>query len=200
MMLSIVDDKEVMDYYNELVSSYYSRLGFSELKDYKGKIIDHTIEGYYFNYGITEGIYQYWLKYYYPTCLSFTSFLAIYSGEELPYTTFENTSKTSLKKLTTFIEEQSVEVVRNEMDEISKTTEENDIEITDEDTVKLLKKLGVNDITTNSGKLLKIRFRWKIADKFACKTCKSLDGQIFNYQVDKAHPHCRCHLEVVYDE
>ena len=29
-----------------------------------------------------------------------------------------------------------------------------------------------------------------------CKICKTLDGKVFYYQADKAHPNCRCTLEV----
>ena len=140
----------------------------------KKKVIDKTVEGYYYNYGFTEGLYQYWLKYYYPTCLNFTSFLAIYSGEELPYTVFINTTNTALNKLTHFIEEESVEMVRNEMSITSEL---------------------MRDKTYMFDYYLEFIWRTRHDDR-VCKICKALDGQTFYYQKDKAHPNCRCTLLV----
>ena len=127
-LLSIIQDPVVLEYDDEVLSTYYDKLKIGR-PQLKKKVIDKTLEGYYYNYGFTEGLYQYWLKYYYPTCLNFTSFLAIYSGEELPYTVFENTTKTSLNKLTHFMKEQSIEMVRSMMTDIDEMSEEYDLKI-----------------------------------------------------------------------
>lgn len=172
-LISVIQDPIVLKYYDDLLSAYYDKLEIGNPR-MKKKVIDKTIEGYYYNYGFTEGLYQYWLKYYYPTCLNFTSFLAIYSGEELPYTVFINTTNTALNKLTHFIEEESVEMVRNEMSIVS----------------ELMK-----DSTYMFDYYLE--FIWKAKhDSRTCKICKTLDGKVFYYDVDKAHPNCRCTLEV----
>lgn len=140
----------------------------------KKKVIDKTIEGYYYNYGFTEGLYQYWLKYYYPTCLNFVSFLAIYSGEELPYTVFVNTTNTALNKLTHFMEEQSIEMVRSMMSDIEEMADEYN---------------------------LKIFFVWRATeDRKTCKICRELDGKRYKRAPNLAHPNCRCKLEVVIEE
>ena len=168
-LLSIVDDRIVLEYYETLLSEYYDQLEIGRPK-LKSKVIDKTVEGFYFNYGFTEGLYQYWLKYYYPTCLNFVSFLAIYSGEELPYTVFENTTKTSLNKLCKFIEEQSIEMIRHEMSEIEELAEEYN---------------------------LNIFFIWRATnDRVTCKTCNRLNGKRFRWAPGLAHPNCRCRLEV----
>ena len=172
-LLSIIQDPVILEYYDEVLSVYYDKLKISKPK-LKRKIIDKTIEGYYYNYGYTEGLYQYWLKYYYPTCLNFTSFLAIYSGEELPYTVFENTTTTALNKLTKFMEEQSIEMVRNEMSNISIYGKEE----------------GLN-----------ISFVWEATnDGKTCKICRDLNGKKFKYAPNLAHPNCRCKLLVIWDE
>lgn len=56
--------------------------------------------------------------------MNFVSFLAIYSGEELPYTVFVNTTNTALNKLTHFMEEQSIEMVRSMMTDIEELSDE----------------------------------------------------------------------------
>ena len=132
----------------------------------KKDIFDITGEGIYYNFGITEGLYQYWLKYYYPTCLNFVSFLAIYSGEELPFTVFENTTNTAMNKFIHFIEEQSVDIIRNMVSNISK-------------------------------KDTSIKFIWRAKkDEKTCKICKSLNGKVYTYKPNQAHPNCRCVLEI----
>jgi hypothetical protein len=172
-LLGVVQDPIVLEYYDDLLDTYYNDLGIGR-PELKKKVIDKTVEGFYFNYGFTEGLYQYWLKYYYPTCLNFVSFLAIYSGEELPYTVFENTTKTALNKLLNFMEEQSVEMVRHEMSEIEELAEEYD---------------------------LKIFFIWRATgDRITCKTCNSLDGKRYRWAPGLAHPNCRCKLEVKIEE
>lgn len=171
--MGVVQDPIVLEYYDSLLDTYYNDLGIGRPK-LKSKVIDKTVEGFYFNYGFTEGLYQYWLKYYYPTCLNFVSFLAIYSGEELPYTVFENTTKTALNKLLKFMEEQSVEMVRHEMSEIEELAEEFD---------------------------LKIYFIWRATgDRITCKTCNSLNGKRYRWAPGLAHPNCRCKLEVRIEE
>lgn len=166
--------KEVIEsgYYEKMLNKYYA---ITEVKlPIKEKVIHKTIEDYYFNYGFTEGLYQYWLKYYYPTCLNFSSFLAIYSGEELPYTVFENTTTTALNKLSKFIEEQSIDMIRHEMSDIAELAQEE----------------GVN-----------IYFIWKsLHDRKTCKICRDLDERIYTWAPDLAHPNCRCILQMVIEE
>lgn len=151
-------------YYNNLMTTYYNEIPID--KDIKKKVFDITGEGIYYNYGITEGLYQYWLKYYYPTCLNFVSFLAIYSGEDLPFEMFDNTTNTAFNKFIHFIEEQSVDVIRNMVSNISK--EDNTLQ-----------------------------FIWRAKkDEKTCKICKSLNGKVYNYKPNEAHPNCRCILEI----
>ena len=169
MLLQIIKDPVILEYYDAVLGEYYDKLNIGRPR-FKRKIIDRTIEGYYFNYGVTEGLYQYWLKYYYPTVLNFTSFLAIYSGEELPYTVFVNTTNTALNKIFKFIEEQSIDMVRKEMSDISELAKEEDLEI---------------------------YFIWRaLDDRKTCKICEKLDGTKYKYAPDLAHPNCRCYLEV----
>ena len=172
--MSLLEDDNVSKYYNEIMSDYFDEVPIKKNKELKEKVIDRTVEGFYYNYGLTEGLYKYWLKYYYPTCLNFVSFLAIYSGEELPYTVFENTTNTALNKLMYFIEEQSIEMVRNELSELEELSEEYNIDI------KLV---------------------WRAThDRKVCDICRRLDGKVYNYIPNKAHPNCRCKLEVYVDE
>lgn len=172
-LFQIFSSEEVLKYYDELLDEYFDMTGVNN-KDIKQKVYNHTIEDFYYNYGFTEGLYQYWLKYYYPTCLNFVSFLAIYSGEEVPYTVFENTTKTAMNKTFKFMENQSIEMIRNEMSLISIFT-------------KMYEKIiGY-----------KLLFVWRAKkDEKTCSICKSLDGKIYRYVPDKAHPNCRCTLEL----
>lgn len=172
-LLSVIQDPVVLEYYDEVLNVYYDKLNIGR-PTLKKKVIDKTVEGYYYNYGFTEGLYQYWLKYYYPTCLNFVSFLAIYSGEELPYTVFVNTTNTALNKLTHFIEEQSIEMVRSMMTDIEELSDEYN---------------------------LKIFFIWRATeDRKTCKICRELDGKRYKWAPNLAHPNCRCKLEVRIDE
>lgn len=181
-LLRVVSEPIVLHYYEALLTEYYDGLGISRPR-LKKKVIDKTVEGFYFNYGYTEGLYQYWLKYYYPTCLNFVSFLALYSGEELPYTVFENTTKTALNKLVKFIEEQSVDMVRNEMSILSEIVKE------------------YNKTRDAKEPELKVYFIWRITqDKKTCIKCSSLEGKKFKWAPDLVHPNCRCRLEVVIEE
>lgn len=211
-----MQDPIVLEYYDDLLDTYYNDLGIGRPK-LKKKVIDKTVEGFYFNYGYTEGLYQYWLKYYYPTCLNFVSFLAIYSGEELPYTVFENTTKTALNKLVKFIEEQSIEMIRNEMTNVDEISSEIS------DAIRNYKdgKIDMNDLVDIVNKLLstgerieedeieeiikeydlKIWFIWRATgDRITCKTCNSLDGKRYRWAPGLAHPNCRCKLEVKIEE
>ena len=215
-LLGIVQDPIVLEYYDGLLDTYYNDLGIGR-PILKKKVIDKTIEGFYFNYGFTEGLYQYWLKYYYPTCLNFVSFLAIYSGEELPYTVFENTTKTSLNKLLKFIEEQSVDMIRNEMtnveeisSEITKAIENYEkgnisiSELEDEinkilGTAKRLESDEIEEIIKDYK--LNIFFIWRATnDRITCKTCNGLNGKRYKWAPGLAHPNCRCKLEVKTEE
>lgn len=172
--MQLLEDDEVKTYYREILSTYFDEVPVKVNKELKKKVIDRTVEDFYYNYGFTEGLYQYWLKYYYPTCLNFTSFLAIYSGEELPFTVFENTTNTALNKLTHFIEEQSIEMIRNEMSIYSELSEDYDLDI---------------------------KFIWRIThDRKVCDVCRRLDGKVYKYVPNLAHPNCRCKLEVFLDE
>ena len=106
--------------------------------------------------------------------MNFTSFLAIYSGEELPYTVFINTTTTALNKLTHFMEEQSIDMVRSMMSDIAEISEEYN---------------------------LKIYFIWRATeDRITCDKCRRLDGKRYRWAPNLAHPNCRCKLEVVIDE
>lgn len=172
-MLSVYTGSDMEAYFDKLLDEYYNMTGIKH-DVIKEKAKHNVIEDYYFNYGFTEAIYKYWLKYYYPTCLNFTSFLALYSGEELPFSVFENTTNTALKKMYRFLEEESVAMVRNELSEISKLSEEYESE------------LGY-----------KLVFRWKSKnDKKTCKTCWSLNGKVFEYQPNQVHANCRCTFEI----
>lgn len=172
-LLTALKETDMDQYYKDILNQYYDKTNVNN-KVIRDKLIDDTLEGYYYNYGYTEGLYQYWLKYYYPTVLNFTSFLAIYSGDLLPYTTFINTTNTAFNKLDKFIENQSVEMIRNEMYLLSEITDEYEEE------------LGY-----------KIRFVWVAKkDELTCKICKALNGKEFRYVPDLAHPNCRCTLEL----
>lgn len=215
-LLQIVHDPIVLEYYDSLLSEYYDSLGIGRPR-LKKKVIDKTVEGFYFNYGYTEGLYQYWLKYYYPTCLNFVSFLAIYSGEELPYTVFENTTKTSLNKLLRFIEEQSIEMIRNEMTNVDEITSEirEAIESYKKGKIDMntLKEI-INRLLATGERIeedeieeiieeyeLKIYFIWRATnDRVTCKKCNSLNGKRYKWAPGLAHPNCRCRLEVVIED
>lgn len=164
--MQTLDDTDTQEYYDNLLTIYYDSVPIDQDEEFKKEVFDLTGEGKYYNFGITEGLYKYWLKYYYPTVLNFTSFLAIYSGEELPYTMFENTTNTALNKTSHFIEEQSVEIVRNEMSIISEKDE----------TIKFIWK-AKDDAKT-------------------CKICNTLNNTVYSYKPNLAHPNCRCHLEI----
>ena len=73
-----------------------------------------------------------------------------------------------------FLEEESVAMVRHELSEISKLSEEYESE------------LGY-----------KLVFRWKSRnDSKTCKTCWSLNGKVFEYQPNQVHANCRCTFEI----
>lgn len=173
-LLMVYKDNDLEKYYQEVSDLYYDKTNVRN-KVIREKVEDQTLESFYYNYGLTQGLYQYWLKYYFPTCLNFTSFLAIYSGEELPYTVFINTTNTALKKMEKFIENQSVEMIRNEMYLLSLLVHEYRYE------------LGYD-----------LHFIWLAEkDEVTCKICRDLNGKIFTYKPDLAHPNCRCRLEIV---
>ena len=215
-LLSVIQDPVVLEYYDEVLNVYYDKLNI-ERPTLKKKVIDKTIEGYYYNYGFTEGLYQYWLKYYYPTCLNFVSFLAIYSGEELPYTVFQNTTTTALNKLNHFMEEQSIEMIRNEMTNVEEITSEirEAIESYKKGKIDIntLKEI-INRLLATSERIeedeieeiaeeynLKIFFIWRATeDRKTCKICRELDGKRYKWAPNLAHPNCRCKLEVRIDE
>jgi hypothetical protein len=228
-LLAIVQDPIVLEYYEALLEEYYGMLEIKSVR-LKKKVIDKTVEGFYFNYGYTEGLYQYWLKYYYPTCLNFVSFLALYSGEELPYTVFENTTKTALNKLCRFIEEQSIEMIRAEMSNIEEITTELREAINDykkgkidintlEDRINVIlntsddinteTRLGDSTNITDKSVIedledefkLNIYFIWRATnDRVTCKVCNRLNGKRYKWAPGLAHPNCRCRLEVRIEE
>lgn len=173
-LLMVFKDNDLEKYYQEVSDLYYDKTNVRN-KVIREKVEHETLESFYYNYGLTQGLYQYWLKYYYPTCLNFTSFLAIYSGEELPYTVFINTTNTAFKKMEKFIENQSVEMIRNEM---------------------YLLSLLVHEYRNELG--YDIHFIWvSEKDEITCKICRGLNGKIFTYKPDLAHPNCRCKLMLV---
>lgn len=172
-LFSIYKADDIIAYYDLILDDYFDKTKVDNSK-IKKIVKDKTVEGFYYNYGYTQGLYQYWLKYYYPTCLNFVSFLAIYSGEELDYTVFENTTTTALNKTFRFMENQSIDMIRNEMSILSDISDEYKSE------------LGY-----------KIKFIWHAKqDEKTCKTCWSLNGKKYNYAPDKAHANCRCTLEL----
>ncbi len=163
------------NYYKNVLETYYGSLKLKiDDKTLKVKLVDDTLEGYFFNYGVTEGLYQYYLKYYYNVCLNFTSFLAIYSGDMLPFMVFEHTTNVALNKLFKFVEEQSIDMIRYELSDLSKISKEYDIDI---------------------------QFVWRARhDEKTCQICQNLDNQIFTWAPNLAHPNCRCELEMIITE
>lgn len=173
-LLQIYTSEEVATYYDYLLEGYFEKTGIKN-NIVKKQAKDGTLEEYFFNYGYTEALYQYWYKYYNPTVMNFVSFLAIYSGEELPYTVFENTTNTAFNKTIRFIEEESVLMVRKEMSEISKLSEQYYDELE-----------------------YKVKFIWHTKeDERVCKVCDYLDNREFDYAPYQAHPNCRCYLVMV---
>lgn len=173
-LIKVFKDNDMEKYYNQVIDDYYDITNVRN-KVIREKVKDQTLESFYYNYGLTQGLYQYWLKYYYPTCLNFTSFLAIYSGEELPYTVFINTTNAAFNKMNKFIENQSVEMIRNEMYLLSEIVNAN------------MYELGY-----------KIEFIWVATkDETTCKICRKLNGKIFKYKPELAHPNCRCRLDLI---